>query len=95
MEENKFRKYSGDYLLTMLKEKKIRKGNLIVLYSLEEDEEDYYLVTDKDIVMLVDNSVGLFNNIYILDFIKKWEFSVIFNDEEKKKIISRVLSDNT
>jgi hypothetical protein len=76
----------------MLKERKIRKGNIIILYSLETDDVDYYLVTEKDLVMLADNETCLFDNMYIMDFIKKWEFSVVFNNEEKQKIISQILS---
>lgn len=95
MEEQSFRRYSADYLLTMLREKKIRKGNLIILYSRENEDVDYYLVTDKDLVMLRDNSICLFDNFYILDFVKKWEFSVVFNNEEKQKIINQILSEKS
>ena len=90
--QNNFRRYSADYLFTMLKERKIRKGNIIILYSLETDDVDYYLVTEKDLVMYADNETCLFDNMYIMDFIKKWEFSVVFNNEEKQKIISQILS---
>ena len=84
--ENKksFRRYKTIDLLTMLKERQIRKGDIIALYSLVTDDIDYYFVTEKDIVMVADNETCLFDNMYLKDLINKWEFSVIFNDEEKQ-----------
>lgn len=95
--ENKksFRRYKTIDLLTMLKERQIRKGDIIALYSLVTDDIDYYFVTEKDIVMVADNETCLFDNMYLKDLINKWEFSVIFNDEEKQKIINQILSEKS
>lgn len=94
-EQSKFKRYSADCLLNMIKERKVRKGNIIILYSLNTDDIDYYLVTDKDIVMLKDNDICLFDNFYMFDFITNWEFSVVFSNEEKQKIINQNLSKNS
>lgn len=93
-EQSKFKRYSADCLLNMIKERKIRKGNIIILYSLNTEDIDYYLVTDKDIVMLKDNDICLFDNFHMFDFITNWEFSVVFSNEEKQKIINQNLSKN-
>lgn len=95
--ENKksFRRYKTTELLKMLADRQIRKGDIIALYSLSSDEIDYYCVTDKDIVMVADNETCLFDNLYLKDLITKWEFSVIFNEEEKQKIINQIKSEKS
>ncbi len=93
MENQKsFRRYGTENLLTMFKENRIRTGDIIALYSLNSEDIDYYIVKDKDIVMVVDETTCLFDNMYLKDLLNNWEFSVIFNDEEKKKIINQIKS---
>ena len=96
MEEKKnFRRYKTTEILTMLKDKKIKKGDIIAFYSLNSNDTDYYFVTDKDIVMVADNETCLFDNLYLKDLINNWEFSIIFNNEEKQKIINKIKSEKS
>lgn len=78
-------------LFPLMKDNKIRVGNLLVVYNKEDESiVDYYEVTDKDIVMISDNSMCLFDNFYIQELLRSWEFSIIFREKDKQKILDKL-----
>ena len=84
-------KYEFYDLFPMIKENKIRVGNVLVVYNKEDSSiVDYYEVTEKDIVMLADKKMCLFDNFYIQELLKSWEFSVIYKEKDKQKILDNL-----
>lgn len=86
-------RYAGYNLLKMMKENKVRKGDILVIYNKEDsDFIDYYEVGERDIYWLQDetNSTYLFDNYLLFQFVNNYEFSVIFNKEQKKQILSKI-----
>ena len=52
-------------LFGMMKERKVREGDILVIHENKDKEfRDYYIVTKKDIVWLVDNSSYIFDNYF-------------------------------
>lgn len=72
----------------MIKEKKIRKWDILELIG-EENEKDYYIVTDSDIKWLRNKDTYFWDNFFLFDLLEKWKFNVIYKENEKKEILER------
>ena len=86
-------RYAGYNLLKMIKENKIRNGDILVVYRKDDPSfVDYYTVGERDIYWLLDpeNSTYLFDNFLLLQFVRDYEFSVVFNKELKENIIKKI-----
>lgn len=81
-------------LFKMIKEKKVREGDILVVYSkTDEDFIDYYRVQDKDIIWLQcekNERVWLFDNFFLVDLLDNYYFKVIFKDKEKQEIFEKL-----
>ena len=75
-------------LFKMIKEKRIRKWDVLELIG-EENEKDYYIITDKDIRWLRDKDVYFWDNFFLFELLEKWKFNVVYKDNEKKEILER------
>ena len=73
----------------MIKEKKIRKWDILELIG-EENEKDYYIVTDSDIKWLRNKDTYFWDNFFLFDLLEKWKFNVIYKENEKKEILERL-----
>ena len=77
-------------LFGMIKERKVREGDILVIHENKDKEfRDYYIVTKKDIVWLVDNSSYIFDNYFLFELFEKFSFEVVFRDKEKQAIIKK------
>lgn len=81
-------------LFKMIKEKKIRDGDILVVYSkTDKDFVDYYSVQEKDFRWLIcerDERVWLFDNFFVNDLLENYCFQVVFKDKEKQEIFRKV-----
>ena len=78
-------------LFGMIKERKVREGDILVIHENKDKEfRDYYIVTKKDIVWLVDNSSYIFDNYFLFELFEKFSFEVVFRDKEKQAIIKKI-----
>jgi len=75
----------------MIKEKKIRKGDVLEVVAESDGEilKDYYIVTDKDVRWLKDHFIYLWDNFFLFDLLEGWKFNVIYKENEKKEILER------
>lgn len=86
-------RYAGYNLLKMMKENKIRIGDILVVYCKKDPSFiDYYKVGERDIYWLRDDteSTYLFDNFLLFQFITDYEFSVIFNKDLKENILKKI-----
>lgn len=81
-------------LLKMIREKRIREGDILVVYSkIEENFIDYYIVQNKDIKWLrasENDCIYLFDNFFLIDLLENYCFKVIFKDKEKQEILDKL-----
>jgi hypothetical protein len=81
-------------LFRMIKERKIRNGDILVVYhKTDKDFVDYYAVQEKDFKWLVCNEedrIWLFDNFFVQDLLDNFCFKVIFKDKEKKEILAAI-----
>ena len=75
----------------MIKENRVRKGDILELVIENEEEKikDYYIITNKDVRWLKDNSVYLWDNFFLFELLDDWKFNVIYKENEKKEILER------
>lgn len=75
----------------MIKENKIRKGDILEVVAESDGEilKDYYIVTGKDVRWLKDNFIYLWDNFFLFDLLEEWKFNVIYKENEKKEILER------
>ena len=75
----------------MIKENRVRKGDILelVIENEEENIRDYYIITNKDVRWLKDNSVYLWDNFFLFELLDDWRFNVIYKENEKKEILER------
>lgn len=95
MENNKHSCYD---LLRMIKENKIRKGDILVLINKEDPAlKDYYITTDKDFKWLrnEEDNLYLFDNFYLKNLLTDWDFTVVFRNDEKEKILNEINHKNS
>lgn len=82
------KKYNFINILNMIHNNKIRQDDLIILYNKSDKNlVDYYRYDGKDFIWLVDKDICLWENFYMITLLNEWEFSVIYNANEKKKIL--------
>ena len=94
MENNKHSCYD---LFRMIKENRIRKGDILVLINKEDPTlKDYYITTDKDFKWLLNeaDSIYLFDNFYLKNLLTDWDFTVVFKSEEKEKVFMEIRKAN-
>lgn len=81
-------------LFKMMKERKIRDGDILVVYSKTDDEfVDYYAVQEKDFRWLLcekTERVWLFDNFFVVDLLDNYCFKVVFKDKEKQEIFNKL-----
>ena len=82
------KRYDFCDLFRMIKQNKIRKNDFIVIYNKEDkDLVDYYEFNGKDFKWLPDKECWLFDNYFITVLMNDWEFSIVYKEEEKEKIL--------
>lgn len=82
-------------LFGMIKERKVREGDILVIHENKDKEfRDYYMVTKKDIVWLVDNSSYIFDNYFLFELFERFSFEVVFRDKEKQAIMKKIRKDD-
>ena len=94
MENNKHSCYD---LFRMIKENRIRKGDILVLINKEDPTlKDYYITTDKDFKWLrnEEDSLYLFDNFYLKNLLTDWDFTVVFKSEEKENVFREMRKEN-
>ena len=67
--------------------------DILVVYRKDDPSfVDYYTVGERDIYWLLDpeNGTYLFDNFLLLQFVRDYEFSVVFNKELKENIIKKI-----
>ncbi|MBP3707543.1 MAG: hypothetical protein J6J36_02905 [Clostridia bacterium] len=81
-------------LFKMMKERKIRNGDILVVYSKTDDEFiDYYAVQEKDFIWLLcekTERIWLFDNFFVADLLDNYCFKVVFKDKEKQEIFNKL-----